>query len=255
MKLIDSLNYRKVIDSLNIVIFQYNKQSNKLNFSENYKKVLGIEEYIENFDDLYSYIDEEDIEYIKGFFSEIIKNNLEEAFLLEFVLVNDNEERINIECSGKGIIKDNEYIITGVCLDTTEKVCQENKLRIREKRYKRALEGSKDIMFYINLKDNHIILDDKISSLMGLEWKSEYNFTIEQWLDFVVSEEREVYKEKFYKLLNSKDNKYLNMEYRIRNKLGRILWINIKGKRILEDDGEYIYMVPSMMKQIEKRKK
>lgn len=241
MKLIDSLNYRKVIDSLNIVIFQYNKQSNKLNFSENYKKVLGIEEYIENFDDLYSYIDEEDIEYIKGFFSEIIKNNLEEAFLLEFVLVNDNEERINIECSGKGIIKDNEYIITGVCLDTTEKVCQENKLRIREKRYKRALEGSKDIMFYINLKDNHIILDDKISSLMGLEWKSEYNFTIEQWLDFIVSEEREVYKEKFYKLLNSKDNKYLNMEYRIRNKLGRILWINIKGKRILEDDGEYIY--------------
>lgn len=77
VKLIDSLNYRKVIDSLNIVIFQYNKQSNKLNFSENYKKVLGIEEYIENFDDLYSYIDEEDIEYIKGFFSEIIKNNLE----------------------------------------------------------------------------------------------------------------------------------------------------------------------------------
>ena len=58
VKLIDSLNYRKVIDSLNIVIFQYNKQSNKLNFSENYKKVLGIEEYIENFDDLYSYIDE-----------------------------------------------------------------------------------------------------------------------------------------------------------------------------------------------------
>ena len=61
VKLIDSLNYRKVIDSLNIVIFQYDKENNKLNFSENYKKVFDIKNDIENFEDLYSYIDEENI--------------------------------------------------------------------------------------------------------------------------------------------------------------------------------------------------
>ncbi|MBE6049038.1 MAG: EAL domain-containing protein [Clostridium sp.] len=241
IKLIESLNYQEVIDSLDIVVWQYNEETNKLNFSENYKMILGIKEDIESFEDLYSFIDSEDAEYIKVFFSELIKNRLEEKFILEFVIVNDNNKRINIECSGKGLKKQNNYVITGAFLDTTEKVGQENKLRISEKRYRKAFEGSKYIMFYINLKEKYITLDGKVSKLIGVEWKSQYKFTIEQWLDFIIYEEREIYKKKFYEMLESNESKYFSIEYRIRNKFGRVLWIKIKGKRISEEDGEYIY--------------
>lgn len=236
--MIESLNYSKVINSLNVVIWEYIGDTHKINLSENYKKALGLNRDIETFDDLYSFIADEDVDYIRNFFTELIKNKVKEDFILEFVLVNFNKEKINIECSGKAHVKNNLFIINGVCLNTTEKVHQENLLRMSEKRYRRALEGSKDIMFYINLKDNIITLDDKISDIIGIPWRGECSFTVDKWLDFIIEEDREKYKSRFYKLLN---NRYLNVEYRIKNNCGKILWLKIRGKRISEEDGDYIY--------------
>lgn len=212
-----------------------------MKLSENYKNVLGLREDINTFEELYSFISKEDVDYIASFFNEIIKNRLEEIFTLEFIIINDNNSRINIECSGRGIMKDGVFVVRGTCLDITEKVDQENMLRISEKRYKRAFEGSKDIMFYIDLKNNRITLDNKISRLMGLGWQNEYNFTMDEWIDFIIEEDREIYRNKFYELLNNKKSNYLNIEYRIKNKFNKVLWLKIRGKKICEEDGEYIY--------------
>lgn len=212
-----------------------------MELSENYKNVLELCEDINTFEELYSFISKEDVDYIASFFNEIIKKRLEEIFTLEFIIINDNDNRINIECSGRGIMKDGVFVIRGTCLDITEKVDQENMLRISEKRYKRAFEGSKDIMFYIDLKNNRITLDNKISRLMGLGWQNEYNFTMDEWIDFIIEEDRGVYRNKFYELLNNKKSNYLNIEYRIKNKFDRVLWLKIRGKKICEEDGEYIY--------------
>lgn len=241
MKLIKSLSYRSVIDSLKIIIWEYSGDTHKLELSENYKNVLGLREDINTFEELYSFISKEDVDYIASFFNEIIKNRLEEIFTLEFIIINDNNSRINIECSGRGIMKDGVFVVRGTCLDITEKVDQENMLRISEKRYKRAFEGSKDIMFYIDLKSNRITLDNKISRLMGLGWQNEYNFTMDEWIDFIVEEDREIYRKKFYKFLNNKKSNYLDIEYRIKNKFNKVLWLKIRGKKICEEDGEYIY--------------
>lgn len=233
-------NFNKIIDSLNIVIWEYNKDNSKLQLSDNYKNIFGLKARIYSLEELYSFICREDVDYIKSFFDEIIENVLEEKFTLEFAIINDKGDKVNIECSGKGKVRNNVFIISGTFIDTTEKVQQENMLRRNEKKYRRALEGSRDIMFYIRLKDNFIRLDDKISNLMDLEWRNEYSFSLEEWLRFTVREEREENKDKFYEFLNS-NNKYLNLEYRIKTKNGKIIWLKMKGKRISEENGDYIY--------------
>lgn len=232
-------SFTRVINSVNVVILEYGKEDKKLSLSKNYKNVFGIDKDINILEDFYEFIDKKDRDYIRNFLKEVINREIKDDFILEFQINNSNEEVIVLECSGKGEINNKEFVISATILDITEKVKLDNMLRKSEKKYKMALEGSKDIMFYINLKEKTITLDNKISSLLGLEWKRELVFDLEEWFNYIIEDEREKVKNKFYEFLNS-NSKYLNIEYRAVTSYKKELWLKIRGKRI-NDEGDYIY--------------
>lgn len=233
-------DFNRITNSLNVVILEYGSYNNKLTLSENYKNIFGIDLEVKTLEDFYKFVDKNDSDYIRGFLNEIIRKEVKDNFILEFQIINSKGEVIAVECSGRGEIKNNEFTISATLLDITEKVKLDNMLRESEKRYKRALEGSKDIMFYINLKDMTITLDNKIANLLGLEWKREFVVDLDEWFDSTLGEEKERYKSEFYKFINS-DNNYLNIEYKTANSYGKELWLKVRGKRIKDKDGDYIY--------------
>ncbi|MBD7912763.1 EAL domain-containing protein [Clostridium sp. Sa3CVN1] len=170
----------------------------------------------------------------------MIKGKIQEKFSLEFKMVDQKGKIINIECSGKGKIRDNCYVMTGIIIDITEKTNQNELLRISEKNYRRALEGSQEIMFYIYLRNNCITLNGKISKLLDFQQKNEYNFTMEEWITYIVEEDRDKYKRAYFDFVSNK-KMYFNIEYRVKNFSDKYVWLKVRGKRILEEDGEYIY--------------
>ena len=195
---------------------------------------------INSLEDLYSFIYEDDKDYITSFFNEMTNGKVRESFSLEFSVKDLKGNLITIECSGRGEIKNNTYIMSGLLVDNTEKTKQDELLRISEKNYRRALDGSQDIMFIINVKNSNSTVSGKIAYLLELDQKNEYVFTMEEWLENIYPQDREKYIHDYNEFLNN-EAPYFRCEYRVITKSARIIWFKVRGKRIVEEDGEYIY--------------
>jgi len=232
--------YEMALNSLNAVVWEWNDTTNKFLVSNNLKEILQWDNNITSLEEFFSCIYENDKDYIKSFFKEMTNEKVQESFSLEFVIKDIEGNLIKVECSGRGEMKDNDYIMSGLLVDNTEKTKQDELLRISEKNYRRALDGSQDIMFIINLKNNELTVNGKISYLLELEQKNEYIFTIEEWIENIFPEDREKYIKEYNEFLNN-DAPYFRCEYRVITKSARIIWFKVRGKRIVEEDGYYIY--------------
>ncbi|HEY5525492.1 MAG TPA: diguanylate cyclase, partial [Clostridium sp.] len=232
--------YEMALNSLSVAVWEWNDTNNKFSVSDNFKVILQRDRYITSLEDLYSVIYKDDKDYIKNFFKEMMNEKVQESFSLEFLVKNSKGNLITMECSGRGEIKDNTYIMAGVLVDNTEKTKQNELLRMSEKNYSRALDGSQDIMFIINVKNSKSTVSGKISHLLELDQKNEYVFTMEEWLEHIFPQDREKYIQDYNEFLNN-DTPYFRCEYRVITKSARIIWFKVRGKRIVEEDGEYIY--------------
>lgn len=257
--------YEMALKSLNVVVWEWNDINNKLLVSDNLKVILQGDKDITSLEELYLWICEDDKDYIKSFFEGMIGEKVQESFSLEFRVKDSKGNLIKMECSGRGEIKENpyiikdssgniirsecsgsgktienSYIISGLLVDNTEKTKQDELLRMSEKNYRRALDGSQDIMFIINLKNNNLTVNGKICYLLELEQKNEYVFTLESWIENIFPEDREKYINDYSDFINNKVP-FFRCEYRVITKSSRIIWFKVRGKRIAEEDGYYIY--------------
>ncbi|PRR82786.1 sensor domain-containing protein [Clostridium vincentii] len=232
--------YEMALNSLNVAVWQWNDIDNKFSASDNFNLILKYDGDINSLEDLYSIICKEDKEYIQNFFIEMINEKVQESFSLQFVVEGCRGKLITMECSGTGEIKDKTYIMSGLIIDITEKTKQDELLRISEKKYRRALDGSQDIMFIINIENNILTVNGKIAYLLELEQKNEYAFTMEEWLKHVFTQDREKYIQEYSEFLNN-DTPYFRCEYRVLTKSGKVVWFKVRGKCIVEEDGKYIY--------------
>lgn len=158
---IDHGKYEKALGALNGAVWEWFDDYKLLFISSRYKKVFKTENNIDSFDRLYEFIDNSYREYIKNFFTEMIDKKIEDEFILEFKTIDIEGQQLYIECSGKGKIKDNKYELNGIFIDITEKKKQDELLRISERNYRRALEGSQDIMFYLKVDTGEYIINDR----------------------------------------------------------------------------------------------
>ena len=231
--------YEKALGALNGAVWEWFDDYNLLFISSRYKKVFKTENNIDSFDRLCEFIDNSYKEYIKNFFTEIIDKKIEDEFILEFKTIDIEGQQLYIECSGKGKIKDNKYELNGIFIDITEKKKQDELLRISERHYRRALEGSQDIMFYLKVDTGEYIINDR-EGLLFNNHEAQCKISNESWVNFILPKDRWIYIQKYEEFLRE-EKEYFSVEFRVESKKGEILWIKQKGKRILEDDGLYIY--------------
>ena len=231
--------YEKALGALNGAVWEWFDDYNLLFISSRYKKVFKTENNIDSFDRLYEFIDNSYKEYIKSFFTEIIDKKIEDEFILEFKTVDIEGQQLYIECSGKGKIKDNKYELNGIFIDITEKKKQDELLRMSERNYRRALEGSQDIMFYLKVDTGEYIINDREGILFNNN-EDQCKISNERWVNFILPKDRWIYIQKYEEFLRE-EKEYFSVEFRVEGKKGETLWIKQKGKRILEDDGLYIY--------------
>lgn len=181
--------YEKALGALNGAVWEWFDDYNLLFISSRYKKVFKTENNIDSFDRLYEFIDNSYKEYIKSFFTEIIDKKIEDEFILEFKTVDIEGQQLYIECSGKGKIKDNKYELNGIFIDITEKKKQDELLRMSERNYRRALEGSQDIMFYLKVDTGEYIINDREGILFNNN-EDQCKISNERWVNFILPKDR-----------------------------------------------------------------
>lgn len=230
--------YRMAVDSLDGAIWEWNSENNKVYISKKIREILKINKDIESFQELFSFIVEDEREDIKIFIENIINNRILDNFILEYSVTDSLGEKLLLKVQGKGKIRENIFYLSGIVIDITERKRLENINKIIENKNRLAVEGSKDIAFWWNVNQNIISIDNSIRKYIGLKGEGDLLISDKIWRKFILDDDIDIYNKKMSKVLNSKKDEFYSIEYRILSKDNRVVWLQSKGKKTLEKNGD-----------------
>lgn len=230
--------YIMAIDALEGAIWEWNSESNKLYISTKIKDILKIDDNIDNFEMWYSFIDEEEREDIRIFIENIIKNKICDNFILECSLRDSMDKKTIVKIQGKGIGKKNIFYLSGFIVDITERKKTENMNKVIENKNRLAIEGAKDIVFWWNVNQNIISIDSSIKKYLDIEGEGDLIITDTSWRNYILKEDINRYNEQIKKVMDSKKDEFYSIEYRILSKDNKPVWLQSKGKKRLEKNGD-----------------
>ena len=234
--------YRMAIEALDGVIWEWNSENNKLFMSKKIKAILKIDRDISDFSDWLGFILEEEREDIRIFIENTINKKILENFILEHSVIDTNGNRLIISFQGKGNIRNDIFYLSGVITDNTEKKKIENIEKANEYKNKLALEGSKDIVFWWNINEKIISVGSNIKKYINLSGDGDILIPTSVWESYIISDDLEEYKNNIKSIIKSGKNKFYTMEYRILGKDNKKYWIEVKGKKTVEKNGEiFVY--------------
>lgn len=231
--------YSLAIDVLDVVVWEWDSESNEIFISPKVKSILKDDKGdIYTFKELLSYSVDEDKEIIKTFFSDLVQNNIIDNFILECTIVNNSGEEFIIKIQGKSKLSSGIFFISGYLKDVTLKKHNENINKLIENKNRLALEGAKNITFWLNVNQNIISLDRSIRDYIDFEGERDLVTSYTNWKKNIVDEDVNEYDSKILNIVKNKENEFYTIEYRIKNKYGGITWLQSKGKKTSEKNGD-----------------
>lgn len=230
--------YRMAIEALSGAIWEWNSKDNRLFISNKMKEILKIDRDITCFDEWLTFIKEDERENIRTFIENIIENRIVDNFILEYTLINSKEEKIIIRFRGNSSINDDIFYLTGFIVDITEDKRSENGIKSNKDKNRLALEGSKDIAYFMNVNEKVMSIGSSIRKYLKIPGEGDVLIPISTWESYMVEDDLEDYKSKIEKVINSKKNEFYTIEYRILGKDNKVYWIESKGKRTKERNGD-----------------
>ncbi|MEQ8809304.1 MAG: PAS domain-containing protein, partial [Imperialibacter sp.] len=142
-----------------------------------------------------------------------------------------------------------EEAIKGVIVnsrDITDKIEQEEALRLSNERYRLASLATKDIIYDWELGNNHVTrVGDGINRLFGYaqdDLQSEPTF----WEQHVHPDDKAVAYEKLQSALNTITESYCEHEYRFQKADGSFAWVYDKGYIVRDKTGKAIRLVGAL---------
>ncbi|WP_294188314.1 bifunctional diguanylate cyclase/phosphodiesterase [uncultured Clostridium sp.] len=230
------------IEALDGVIWEWNSENNKLFMSKKIKSILKIDRDISDFSDWLAFILEEEREDIRIFIEDTINKKILENFILEHSVIDTNGNRLIISFQGKGNIRNDIFYLSGVITDNTEKKKIEKVEKANEYKNKLALEGCKDIVFWWNISEKIISIGSDIKKYINLSGDGDILIPISVWESYIISDDLEEYRNNINSIIKSGKNKFYTMEYRILGKDNKKYWIEVKGKKTVEKNGDiFVY--------------
>lgn len=230
--------YRMAIDALEGAIWEWNSENNKLYMSKKIKDILKINKDIESFDEWFSFIVEDEREDIKIFIENIIHNRILDNFILELSIVDFSGEKLLLKVQGNGKVRNNVFYLSGLIVDITERKRVENMNKVIENKNRLAVEGSKDIAFWWNVNQNIISIDYSIREYLEIKGEGDVLISDKSWKKFILEDDIDLYNKKINKVLNSKKDEFYSIDYRILSKDNKVVWLQSKGKKTLEKNGD-----------------
>ncbi|MDU6364864.1 MAG: EAL domain-containing protein [Clostridium sp.] len=230
--------YRMAIDALEGAIWEWNSENNKLYMSKKIKDILKINKDIESFDEWFSFIVEDEREDIKIFIENIIHNRILDNFILESSIVDFAGEKLLLKVQGNGKVRNNVFYLSGLIVDITERKRVENMNKVIENKNRLAVEGSKDIAFWWNVNQNIISIDYSIREYLEIKGEGDVLISDKSWKKFILEDDIDLHNKKINKVLNSKKDEFYSIDYRILSKDNKVVWLQSKGKKTLEKNGD-----------------
>lgn len=230
--------YRMAIEALEGAIWEWNSENNKLYMSKKIKDILKINKDIESFDEWFSFIVEDEREDIKIFIENIIHNRILDNFILESSIVDFSGEKLLLKVQGNGKVRNNVFYLSGLIVDITERKRVENMNKVIENKNRLAVEGSKDIAFWWNVNQNIISIDYSIREYLEIKGEGDVLISDKSWKKFILEDDIDLYNKKINKVLNSKKDEFYSIDYRILSKDNKVVWLQSKGKKTLEKNGD-----------------
>ena len=230
--------YRMAIDALEGAIWEWNSENNKLYMSKKIKDILKINKDIESFDEWFSFIVEDEREDIKIFIENIIHNRILDNFILEASIVDFSGEKLLLKVQGNGKVRNNVFYLSGLIVDITERKRVENMNKVIENKNRLAVEGSKDIAFWWNVNQNIISIDYSIREYLEIKGEGDVLISDKSWKKFILEDDIDLHNKKINKVLNSKKDEFYSIDYRILSKDNKVVWLQSKGKKTLEKNGD-----------------
>ncbi|KOA19435.1 phytochrome-like protein cph2 [Clostridium homopropionicum DSM 5847] len=128
----------------------------------------------------------------------------------------------------------------------------QNSLREMEERTRLALEGSKDGIWDWKIKDNIFSLSLRLKIMLGFTDK-DLEDKISSWIKLIHPEDLQLFQHAMKNHLDRKTS-FLNINVRMKTKVGIYKWILVRGKAIFDDNSSPVRIAGSTT-DITKRKK
>lgn len=117
----------------------------------------------------------------------------------------------------------------------TEKKQAEGKLQESEARFTRAMNGSRDILWDMNIGKKEIYYHPRLLSLLGYP-EGTFGQSIDEWKKIFHPQDYELVKNKLAEHFSTRVP--FNVEYRMRAQSGQYFWFSARGQAEWDDHGE-----------------
>jgi len=231
--------YEFAIDVLEAIVWEWDNESNEIFISPKIKSILMDDNNdLYTFKELTSYIVDKERDSIRHFFYELLEKNIVDEFTLECSIINKIGNKIMLEIQGKSRVRGGVFFISGYLKDITLKKHNENMNRFIENKNRLAVEGAKDITFWLNVKQGVMSLDRSVRNYIEFDGERDLVTSYSKWKKNIVDEDVSKYDQKLINIISNKAPEFYSIEYRIKNKDGGITWFQSKGKKNIEKNGD-----------------
>lgn len=116
------------IESMDGAIWRWDEKSDKVYMSSKIREILGIDKEKITLYEWYKYVENSDLKRIKTYYNNICYNRMCIDSNIKYALIGSNGQIVHVEYSGKGIIKDGVYYLSGIITSITNEKKVEQKI-------------------------------------------------------------------------------------------------------------------------------
>ena len=145
----------------------------------------------------------------------------------------------DVEISTNGAVLGGQKLVFCVCRDISQRKAAERALRESEEKYRDLVNQIPAVVFRGYADWSIDTFDRKIETLTGYS-KEDFDSRRRKWSDVILKDDLPEMKAKFLEGL--KTGGTYEREYRIRQKSGRIIWVQVQGRIFLDDAGRIDYI-------------
>lgn len=242
-----ALELKRITNSVRAGLVHFTLEDNYriLYASNGFYELVGYEKNeakAENKMSLLDFLDPRDIQLFQN-----IKNQLvDEALRCELRMIAKDGNSLYVLMSGNcEISKDGKHTLSVVFVDISEQKKMQQIILLEGERYRIATELSKDVIFEYHIKTDEMILSDKFKDLTGRNpIIHQFRGAIEKHRETIHPDDWGIYLELCQELAEGKS--IIEVEFRIKDRLGEFIWCQLMGKTIYDDVNRPIRIIGKM---------